>query len=82
VGHSSSSRVIAAAWTCTSASPARGRGVSIRSQTSFSGPPGGCRRIALIVGGISGVCWASVVTVCALHLAHNPRPLQHGRSAG
>ena len=54
-GQSSSLRVIAAAWTRTSASPAVGLGVGSSSPTMCSTPPGGRSRTARIVLGTVGV---------------------------
>src|SRR5215469_11541307 len=47
-GHSSSARVIAAAWTRTSTCPGRGWGWATSSSRSPSIPPGGCDRTARI----------------------------------
>src|SRR5262249_32211636 len=47
-GHSSSSRVIAAAWTRTSASPGAGSGGSSSSRTTDAGSPAAWNRIARI----------------------------------
>src|SRR5947208_5368310 len=68
-GHSSSSRVIAAAWTRTSASPGAGCGVATSSTTRLPAPPGACTRTARMVSGASKATIGSLRNGCQRRIA-------------
>ena len=81
-GHSSSSRVIAAAWTRTRASPGAGRGGSSSSRTTDAGSPAARNRIARIPrDAINRRRRSSTTTTATAYEAEDADPLPAPRAA-